>query len=75
MGNNNPITKRRLELGLTQVQLAEMLGCQQQSISDWETGRSIPTMRSLNKLSKALSCSIADLLQNNPQKRLTKMGK
>ena len=68
MGNNNPITKRRLELGLTQVQLAEMLGCQQQSISDWETGRSIPTMRSLNKLSKALSCSIADLLQNNPQK-------
>ena len=68
MGNNNPIAKRRLELGLTQVQLAEMLGCQQQSISDWETGRSIPTMRSLSKLSKALSCSIADLLQKNPQK-------
>lgn len=68
MGNNNPITKRRLELGLTQVQLAEMLGCQQQSISDWETGRSIPTMRSLSKLSKALSCPIADLLQKNPQK-------
>lgn len=68
MGNNNPITKRRLELGLTQTQLAEMLGRQQQSISDWETGRSTPTMRSLNKLSKALSCSIADLLQNNPQK-------
>lgn len=68
MGNNNPIAKRRLELGLTQVQLAEMLGCQQQSISDWETGRSIPTMRSLGKLSKALSCSIADLLQKTPQK-------
>nr|DAW29049.1 MAG TPA: helix-turn-helix domain protein [Caudoviricetes sp.] len=68
MGNNNPITKRRLELGLTQVQLAEMLGRQQQSISDWETGRSTPTMRSLNKLSKVLSCSIADLLQKNPQK-------
>lgn len=68
MGNNNPITKRRLELGLTQVQLAEMLGRQQQSISDWETGRSIPTMRSLSKLSKVLSCSIADLLQKNPQK-------
>lgn len=68
MGNNNPITKRRLELGLTQVQLAEMLGRQQQSISDWETGRSIPTMRSLSKLSKVLSCSIADLLQKTPQK-------
>lgn len=68
MGNNNPITKRRLELGLTQVQLAEMLGRQQQSISDWETGRSTPTMRSLNKLSKVLSCSIADLLQKNSQK-------
>lgn len=68
MGNNNPITKRRLELGLTQVQLAEMLGRQQQSISDWETGRSTPTMRSLSKLSKVLSCSIADLLQKIPQK-------
>lgn len=68
MGNNNPITKRRLELGLTQTQLAEMLGRQQQSISDWETGRSTPTMRSLSKLSKALSCSIADLLQKNSQK-------
>lgn len=68
MGNNNPITKRRLELGLTQVQLAEMIGCQQQYISDWETGKSTPTVRSLSKLSKALSCSIADLLQKNPQK-------
>jgi len=49
------ILKRRLELGLTQQQMAEKLKVNDQTICRWETGENKPTMKHYNMLI-ALSC-------------------
>ena len=36
------IAALRAELGLTQTDMAEELGVRQQTVSEWETGRSLP---------------------------------
>jgi DNA-binding transcriptional regulator YiaG len=40
----------REEVGLTQRELAEKLGVSANSISNWETGRSVPRRRNIQKL-------------------------
>ena len=53
----NPIKKRREEKGLTQVDLALMLGVSQMYISHFETGGLIPSKRHIKKISKILGIS------------------
>ena len=60
---NSPIARLRIARGLTQAQLAELIGCPQQTINKWETGLRKPGMQSLIKLSRALGCSIDDLIR------------
>lgn len=48
------VKRRRLELGLTQEQLAELSGFSQQYLSDLENGRRNPTVVSLWELAQAL---------------------
>lgn len=60
--NDSAIARLRIARGLTQAQLAELIGCHQQSINKWETGVCKPGMQSLIKLSRALGCSIDDLI-------------
>ena len=48
--------------GMTQVQLAEKVGCTQKDISRWESGERTPNTASLKKLSQALGCSMDDLV-------------
>jgi len=48
------LVQRRHELGLTQQQLADKLGCLQLSVSNLETGKHDPTPAMLEKLCKAL---------------------
>jgi len=50
----NPIKKRREEKGLTQVDLALMLGVSQMYISHFETGGLIPSKSHIKKISKIL---------------------
>lgn len=50
----------RKAAGLTQVELAEKVGCKQKDISRWENGRPM-TAETLKKLAKALGCSMDDL--------------
>ena len=63
--NDSPIARLRIARGLTQTQLAELIGCHQQSINKWETGKCAPGMQSLIKLARALGCSIDDLIDSD----------
>ena len=44
----------RVELDLTQTQLARKIGAKQKSISRYEAGKSVPKVETLMKLAKAL---------------------
>ena len=53
----------REEKQLTQKQLANQLGVKQNSISQWETGRSYPSVEILIKLSDLFGCTIDELVK------------
>jgi len=65
------ITRLRKEHGLTQAQLAEMLGAHQQVIASYEVGRRRVPVSFLPSLAKALGVSVEGLLglQNGAAKR------
>ena len=44
----------RLELNLTQAELAERIGTKQSSIARAESGRSLPSLRFMQKMARAL---------------------
>ena len=60
--NDSPIARLRIQRGLTQSQLAAMIGCSTQHISRWETGGRNPGGKSLVALANALQCSIEELI-------------
>lgn len=60
--NDSPIARKRMERGLTQGQLAKMVGCLSKDISRWETGAHTPGAKSLLKLAAALECSLDELM-------------
>ena len=47
----------RVELDLNQTELAEKISAKQKSISNYETGASLPSLRTLSKMAKALKKS------------------
>lgn len=51
----------RKAAGLSQVELAEKIGCKQHHISRWEAGRE-PGALTLKKLAQALGCKMEDLV-------------
>jgi len=57
----NPIKKRREEKGLTQVDLAIMLGVSQIYISQYETGGLVPSKRHAKRITEILGISPEDL--------------
>lgn len=57
------IRSRRKQLGMTQEQLAEMLGVGHQALSRIEQGHIAPKMDRLPSLAKALQCTVADLFR------------
>jgi transcriptional regulator with XRE-family HTH domain len=54
------IARARDTLGITQVQLADLVDVESQQISRWENGRSLPASRKLRRLATALELSEAD---------------
>ena len=44
------LRKRRLDLGLRQVDVAKMLGCDEMSVVFWENGQRKPYVRSMGKI-------------------------
>ncbi|MEN8253441.1 MAG: helix-turn-helix transcriptional regulator [Patescibacteria group bacterium] len=59
-GNN--VKKRRKELGLSQEELAYMIGRDARTIRLIEAGNSNPTMKTIYKLVKALKVSSSKIL-------------
>lgn len=52
----------RKAAGLSQVELAQIVGCTQKDISRWENCEREPMASSLKKLAQALGCSMDDLV-------------
>jgi DNA-binding XRE family transcriptional regulator len=52
------IARLRIQRGLTQSQLAEMVGTHQPSIARLENGSSIPSLSFLDRIAKALDARI-----------------
>jgi putative transcriptional regulator len=59
VGNN--VKKYRVDLGLTQVQLAELVGLARVSIVSIETGRYLPTIETALRISQALDVPVQEL--------------
>lgn len=56
------IRNRRIELGLTQQQLADKLGITDKAVSKWERAVSYPDITILRELSAALEVTVTELL-------------
>lgn len=58
----NNIKGMRESKGITQYQLADLVGVKQASISAWESNKKEPTLATYKKLAEALGCSYIDLI-------------
>jgi transcriptional regulator with XRE-family HTH domain len=67
IGSN--IKAHRTVNGLTQKQLAEMIGTHESHICHWETGNREPELTSVLKLCLALDCELEDLVGIAPDWR------
>ena len=59
----NKIKEFRIKAGLTQAQLAEMIGRPQQNVARWENDQVAPSVKTLMQLAKALKCAVSDLIE------------
>ena len=57
----NKLKQLREDHGLSQVELAEKLGKSQNTISSWETGRTMPRMKDMNALCTLYDCTLESL--------------
>ena len=63
----NPIRECRIERGLSQQKLADLVGVHQTAVSQWEKGRTCPAKNSLLRLSAALGVSADRLLGSSDE--------
>lgn len=61
-GKESPLTAARMAAGLTQAQLAQLVGCSQKDISRWENGARNPSAAYAVSLAKALDVSVSQLI-------------
>ena len=60
------LKKIRKDRGLTQVQVAELLGITQTSVAAWECGKSYPCARLIPKLAELYDVTISELYGEPP---------
>lgn len=73
LGRN--LAKRRLELGITQDQVAEKLGIGYEAVSRMERGMTTPTIARLAELADILGCGIEELLLESSYRQQDQTGK
>lgn len=56
------LKEKRAEYGLTQEQLSEQIFVSKKTISNWETGKTLPDINSLIRLAKLFDLSLDKLL-------------
>ena len=59
------IKKLREKKGLTQTELADMLGVSSKAVSKWETARCLPDISLIEPLANTLSISVMELMTGN----------
>ena len=64
------IRDRRIELCMTQQQLADKLGITDKAVSKWERAVSYPDITILRELSAALDVSVTELLAGEREQQL-----
>ncbi|WP_265459326.1 helix-turn-helix domain-containing protein [Enterococcus sp. HY326] len=74
MDINQKLQAQRKQLGYTQEAIAEKLQVSRQTISNWETGKSLPDIYSLVALSDLYQLSLDDLIKGDlkMQKKLSR---
>lgn len=65
------IRRFRLDAGLSQENLAEMVGVTFQQIQKYENGHTTLNILKLQQITKALKLTVADLFEEEPAKRIT----
>lgn len=63
MSNLTDFKIMRIRKGLSQVGLSIRLGLSQQTVSQWESGRSKPTISILRKLANTLDVDVEELIK------------
>jgi transcriptional regulator with XRE-family HTH domain len=58
------IAVRRQQKGLTQAELAELIGVEQETISRFERGATLPPLGRLSDIADALKCPLEGLLRD-----------
>lgn len=67
------ISKRRKELNMTQLELADKLLVSYQAVSQWETGKSMPDLENLIELKNILGVSFDELLEEDETEVVEKL--
>ncbi len=57
---------RRTKMGFSQARIAELLGIQQPTYAQYETGRRAVLLSTLEKFAKLYRCSVHDLIDPPP---------
>lgn len=60
------IKQLRENKGLTQSELAEIIGVSSKTVSKWETAKGLPDISLLQPISEALGVSVIELMSGNP---------
>lgn len=59
------IKRLRVKKGITQAQLADILGVSSKAVSKWETAKGLPDITLIEPLAKALSVSVMELISGD----------
>lgn len=70
MFNHKKILKLRKIQGLTQKELSSLLKVTDKTISNWELGKSKPTVRELESIVYYFNIPVSDLFKNDSRKKL-----
>lgn len=65
MRSSEKIKNSRLQAELTQKELAKRLGTSQQNIAQYESGKRVPKIETLQKIANALNVSVNELRSDN----------
>lgn len=65
------IRAKRLDLGMTQKELAQLIGTHQTSIKDWERGICAPNVKIAPRLATALGLPLSDVLLTGGRNRIS----
>ena len=71
----NKILELRTQIGLSQTELAGMLGVTNKAVSKWETGKSKPTTNVIRKLAALFKIDINELLSMRDEERKMEISK